>query len=299
MTPAHRAAGWLPIRHPPFCLDLCLESGQTFGWRQERGWWLGTIRRDVCAVRQVKDRLEFVSSVKPSEAARVLRHYFALDEDHPAVIAQFPVDAFLRKAVRFAGGLRILRQDPWECLAGFILSSTKQIIHIRQIWRKVSESWGQPIAPGAGWPCLHPFPCAATVARLSEAQLRACGMGFRAPYLLGAARRVADGGLDLESLRRLPTAGARDRLMALPGVGPKIANCVLLFSLDKADAFPVDTWIMKVLRAVYFRGKRRVSPARLIGFSAAHFGPYAGHAQQYLFHYARLNPLRLAMPGRS
>jgi N-glycosylase/DNA lyase len=124
-------------------------------------------------------------------------------------------------------------------------------------------------------------------------------MGFRAKYLRAAAQAVATGALDLDALRHLPLAQARERLMALPGVGRKIADCVLLFSLDFRQAFPVDVWIAHALRSLYFRG-RRVSPARLLAFTETHFGPEAGYAQQYLFHYARLNPQRVkARPPRT
>ncbi len=277
---------------PPFSLDLCLESGQAFGWRKVDGAWAGAIGQTAFLLRGVPNGLEWDASGPAGQASMQLQHYLALGEDHPTIVRQFPRDPFLMKAVRCCGGLRVLRQDPWECLAGFILSSTKQIAHIQQIWRNVALRWGTPMKPcgGDSSPIIHSFPGPSTLARRTEAELRGCAMGFRAPYLLEAARAVDGGTLNLETLRSLSTGEARGRLMALHGVGRKIADCVLLFSLGKSEAFPVDTWILKVLRHVYFRGKRKVTAKRLVQFAAVHFGPFGGHAQQYLFHYARMNP---------
>lgn len=225
----------------------------------------------------------------------MIREYLALDEDPEAIAAHFPRDAFLDDAVRFCGGIRVLRQDPWECLAGFILSSTKQILHIRQIWRKVSDLWGPELSLPVGH---HAFPGPSVLAKRTEKELRGCGMGFRAPNLLAAAQAVDSGRLRLQALREMPTTKAREELVKLRGVGEKIADCVLLFSLGKMEAFPVDTWILKVLKHAYFRGHRDITPSKLRFFATTHFGPYGGHAQQHLFHYIRMNPHLVAQPSK-
>ena len=131
------------------------------------------------------------------------------------------------------------------------------------------------------------FEC--TLAALTEAELRASGLGFRAAKLLATARRFAAGEINESQLRSAPRSDAERALRGLPGVGPKVANCVLLFALEHLDAFPIDVWIERVLRERYFRGKRRVTARRLREFSQDHFGPYGGYAQQYLFHHARTN----------
>jgi N-glycosylase/DNA lyase len=192
----------------------------------------------------------------------------------------------MRAAVAACHGLRLLRQDPWECLASFILSSTKQILQIRQIIARLCECFGEPLAVPAGEPPAWSFPTPARLADTTEAQLRACKMGFRAPYLLQAARRVAGGQLDLARLHGLPVAEARAELIQLHGVGRKIADCVLLFAYGFQSAFPVDVWVLRALRQLYFP-KRRVAPKKLRQFADEHFGVYAGYAQQYLFHYVR------------
>ncbi len=285
----------------PFSLDLCLRSGQTFGWRAAGHTWIGTVRDAAFVLRQRENRLVGVSSEPPGRAARILGDYFVLDGQPAAILRRFPDDSFLSECVRACPGLRILEQDPWECLAGFILSSTKRIDQIQQVWQRIAREWGRTLLLTAKSDppfqngrehvhAAHSFPEPMEIARLTEPALRACGTGFRAPYLLAAARAVAEGRLDFRQLRRSPLPEVRERLMKMPGVGPKIADCVALFSLGHHAAFPVDTWIGKVLRRVYFRRKRRPTLAQMEAFAARHFGPYAGHAQQYLFHHARMNP---------
>jgi len=201
-------------------------------------------------------------------------------------VRSFPDDEPMRAAVAACRGLRLLRQDPWECLASFILSSTKQIVQIRQITSLLCERYGQPLAVAPGWPAAFAFPSPASLARVTEAELRSCKMGFRAPYLLATARLIASGQLELARLPTLPVERARNELLALPGVGRKIADCVLLFAYGFQSAFPVDVWVMRALQQLYFP-RRRVRVQRLHQFAATHFGPCAGYAQQYLFHYIR------------
>jgi N-glycosylase/DNA lyase len=193
----------------------------------------------------------------------------------------------MRQSVAECHGLRLLRQDPWECLASFILSSTKQIVQIQQIVAELCCRFGEtlPVSPGHQMVCS--FPAASRLASASEADLRACKMGFRAPNLLRTACMVASGEINLASLNCMTADQARNELLRLPGVGNKIANCVLLFAYGFQEAFPVDVWVMKALRQLYFP-KRRPSSKRLERFTATYFGPYAGYAQQYLFHYMRV-----------
>jgi len=205
----------------------------------------------------------------------------------------------MRNAVAACRGLRVLRQEPWECLASFILSSTKQIVQIRQIIALLCERFGEPHCSGGLRPSrgggtqsavadrrYNSFPTPERIAAASDMELRACKMGFRAPHLLAAARQIADGKFDLEQPHRLPLAEAREELMKLRGVGGKIADCVLLFAYGFDCAFPVDVWVERALRQLYFP-RRRVTEKKLRHFAATHFGPHAGYAQQYLFHYMR------------
>lgn len=263
-----------------------LDSGQAFRWRAEGPAWVGVIGRRWLRLEAGSTSLA-ATTAEPVTDWGWLTHYLQLELDLDSVLQSFPQDEPMCAAIGACRGLRLLRQDPWECLASFILSSTKQIVQIRQIVSALCECFGEPVPVPPGVPPEQAFPSPARLAAASEAQLRACKMGFRAPYLLATARLVAEGQVDLAPLGRLPVEEARARLMELPGVGRKIADCVLLFAYGFPNAFPVDVWVMKALRTLYFPG-RRATLKRLHRFAATHFGPNSGYAQQYLFHYMRM-----------
>lgn len=267
-------------------LAATLNSGQAFRWRKVGAAWEGVVAGHWVSLCATEPGWVTATTLRPGDWGW-LTDYLQLDVDLSAILQGFPDDRPLRDAVEACRGLRLLRQDPWECLASFVLSSTKQIVQIRRIVATLCERFGSPVAVPAGHAPEFAFPTAARLAGGSEEELRACKMGFRARYLWRVAQRVAAGELDLAGLGNRPLTPARAALMNLPGVGRKIADCVLLFSLGFAAAFPIDVWVIKALRALYFQG-RRVSLPRLQAFATAHFGPYAGYAQQYLFHHMRL-----------
>ena len=278
----------LPVRD--YDLAATLGCGQAFRWTQRDGVWEGVIGRRWVRLRSVPQGIE----AGTPEAVREwewLTAYLQIELDLGSVLSTFPDDEPMRAAIAHCRGLRLLRQDPWECLASFILSSTKQIVQIQQIISLLCERFGEPLSTLPGASLTRAFPTAERLASATEAELRACKMGFRAPSLLAAARRIASRELDLESLRHLDVNAAREALVSLRGVGDKIANCALLFSHGFQQAFPIDVWVMKALRELYFP-RRRPTPQRLLNFTNTHFGPNAGYAQQYLFHYMRTRPGR-------
>jgi N-glycosylase/DNA lyase len=290
MKPETRPGILLPTTN--YDLAATLDSGQAFRWRQQGDFWIGVIGKNRVRLKQTNDGI-FAEADMPVENWDWLREFLQVDVDLKKILATFPDDEPMNRAIAACRGLRLLKQDPWECLASFILSATKQIVQIRQIVAQLCECFGQPLMDRAGGkdldvlPDLHyAFPSAEKIAILTEAQLRSCKMGFRAPNLLGAARHIAERKLDLESLRRLSYEEAQTELMKLRGVGEKIADCVLLFAYGFDSAFPVDVWIERALQTLYFP-RRRVSEKKLLHFAATHFGPHAGYAQQYLFHYMR------------
>ena len=267
-------------------LSATLGSGQAFGWDQDGSAWVGVIAGRGVRLWQTGEIIS-VATPEPVTDWRWLEHYLALDEDLATVLATFPDDAPLREAVAACRGLRLLRQDPWEALACFICSSTKQIVQIRQIVRMLRERYGASVPVPAGGAPAFAFPTPERLAALEEQDLRDCKLGFRAPYLLAAARRVASGELDLTAIRQMNLEEARARLMELNGVGRKVADCALLFGFGFPTAFPVDVWVRVALKRLYFPRARKLSPRRLEEFSSVHFGPNGGYAQQYLFHYVR------------
>ena len=276
---------FLPVRD--YDLATTLDSGQVFRWWKQNDSWTGVIGPRRVQLTQTGDVIR-AETATPVADWRWLRDYLQTETDLAAVLKTFPDDQPMRHAVAACGGLRLLRQDPWECLASFILSSTKQIVQIRQIVALLCEQFGEQLAPQPPIfnKLVFTFPSAQKIASLTEQDLRACKMGFRAPSLLAAARQIADGKFDLEKIRRLDYAAARAEFMKLRGVGGKIADCVLLFAYGFDSAFPVDVWIERALQQLYFP-RRRASEKRLRKFAATHFGPHAGYAQQYLFHYMR------------
>ena len=266
-----------PVRD--YDLAATLASGQAFRWRPVGEAWEGVVAGRWVRLRQVGDELH-AETIEPQPDWEWLREFLQLDVDLAAVVATFPDDEPMRASVAACRGLRLLRQEPWETLVSFICSSTKQIVQIQQIIALLCERFGEAVPGGRA------FPTAARLADATESELRGCKMGFRAPFVLAAAKAVASGELDLAHLHALPTTEARAALMGLHGVGRKIADCVLLFAYGKQDAFPVDVWVRRALTELYFP-RRRPSAKRLERFANTHFGPNAGYAQQYLFHYVR------------
>ena len=267
-------------------LDSTLTSGQAFSWRRTaEGHWHGWIDRRPCVVWAQGDALRAVGSgITRDSVAR----YFGIDLPVEKILASFPSDPWLDQARRFAPGLRVLRQEPWETLCNFVCSSLKQIVQIGQINHELRRAFGDDIGEG-----LHTFPDPVRLARATELQLRACKLGFRARHLFVAAKQVAASEVSLERVAAMPTDEARTELMRIRGVGEKVANCVLLFAYGRVEAFPIDVWVERVLRRLYFHNSQRVKHERLRTFADHHFGPYRGYAQQFLFHWIRKDPQAL------
>jgi N-glycosylase/DNA lyase len=269
------------LRAEVFDLSLSLTCGQVFHWRPIGAGYMGTIGETAVYAEQRGDEL-LVSAGCESLAA----HYFALDHPLERIYPTFPDDPAMQEALRFCRGLRILRQPLWECTATFITSSMKQVAHIAQMSDALRRRFGTPVRLGGEK--LYAYPTPEALARAAETDLRACSLGYRAANLRRSAEMIASGQLDLEALRGLPYSDALAGLLRLPGVGVKVANCALLFAFERLEAFPIDVWIERVLREIYFAKKRRVTAGRLRAFTETYFGPYGGYAQQYLFHFARM-----------
>ena len=274
------ARPWAALAAPDFDLDSTLGCGQVFHWEKAGAGYAGTIGDVPVAVEQYGAEV----LVTPG-CEEVAGRYFALDHPLAEIYATFPGDPAMSAAVGFCRGLRIVRQPAWECLATFITSSMKQVAHIAQMSHAIRRRFGARVMLGERE--LFTYPTPPVLAAADEAALRECRLGFRAKTLLGSARMIASGEVDLDAVARMDDDAARAELCRLPGVGVKVANCALLFGFGRVAAFPIDVWIERVLREIYFRGKRRPTTQRLREFSAGYFGAYGGYAQQYLFHHAR------------
>jgi N-glycosylase/DNA lyase len=273
--------------NPPFDLAATLESGQAHRWRKEDQWYSGVVRGNFIKVRQTPRGMEFCCQPWPEKAlVPILQSYFRLDDDLSSIYAAITQDSRVADMVARYPGLRVLRQEPWECLIAFICSANSNIPRIHQVMERMAESFGDPIAMNGE--VRHAFPTPAQLAEAGEAELRRLGLGFRAPYVDKAARRVLEKGLDLDALLHLPYAQAKEKLMECPGIGPKIADCILVFSLEKMEAFPIDVWVRRALAEWYFPGEKTPSNRVLEEWAHGYFGRYGGYAQQYLFHGRRL-----------
>ena len=277
----------LPVSGP-IDLDLTFSCGQAFRWTREGEGWRGIVgRADLEVSLAVPGRLSvLVRGQDPGREALV--RYFRLDQDprdhleHAEELRHLP-------GILPLFGLRLLQQDPWETLASFISSAASNIQKIGRSVEGVADRWGEEI-PGSP---RKSFPDAASVAAAGSRRLRATGLGFRAPYLADTARILATTGFDWEALREAPYEDARAELKKLPGVGPKIADCTLLFGLGRLEAYPVDRWIRRA--TLELAARRRAKDEELSRW-AARFGPGRGYLQQILFHLRRTQGPLPALP---
>ena len=252
------------IRHTCDC-------GQCFRFLPHEGGYLGVAYGKAIFVEEKPEGVVFHCDA--AEFGALWRRFFDLDTDYASVADKLPKDDFTTKAVEFGRGLRILRQEPWEALCSFIISQCNNIPRIQSIIGRLCSLFGDEIEWQGNK--LYTFPAASKLAELTAEDLAPLRCGYRAPYIINAAKAVAANSSFFEELEALDTLSARKKIMELEGVGPKVADCFLLFGMHKMDAFPVDTWMKKA--AVYYGGK----------FDSSLFGEYAGIAQQYIFYYAR------------
>lgn len=257
-----------------FALADTLDCGQAFRWEEcSNGLWQG-----VAFGRYLKlgmtDKGIILYNQTIEDYENVWKSYFDFERDYKGIIKILSADETLKKACGFASGIRILRQDAWETLCSFIISQNNNIPRIKGIINRLCESFGDELENG-----FFSFPSAERIAKLSLEDLAPLRSGFRAKYILDAAKRVASGEIDLLKISKYDTDLARGELMKIYGVGAKVADCVLLFGMGHIDALPKDVWIKRVLETLY--GGELPEYAR----------EYAGIAQQYLFHYARMTKL--------
>jgi N-glycosylase/DNA lyase len=282
----------LPLRpDQPFDLDATLSCGQAFRWdRAADGWWYGVVGNRVLKIRQDRDRLTFAGV-----PASFIQHYFSLDTDLGAIHASIDIDPFIHACIMKNRGLRIVRQPHWECTISYICSTNSNIPTIRRRIASIAEKFGEPVE-FEGKTC-YTFPEPSAIICEGHEGLTECRLGYRQPYVFGTSRSVADARCWADSICRLPYEEARRELMKLHGVGPKAADCILLFAFQKNEAFPVDVWIRRIVREHYLPDLSPDAPLAnreydtIRRFARKHFGEYCGWAQEYLYA-ARSPPLQ-------
>ena len=282
--------GKIAIAGEPIALTATLDGGQAFRWWQadqnDDSMFRGVIGDSLLVLSECDGGVEVtvLDDGPVSDALGKIADYLNASVDLGEFRQRFADDPCIGPAVRGYAGLRLLRQDPWECLVSFICSSTSNVPRIKLNVGGVAAAIGRRIGPSE---TDFEFPTASAMADAGEPRLRELGLGFRAKYVAGASQLAARGDLDLMALRGQSYGDAKERLMGINGVGEKIADCVLAFSLDKPEAFPVDRWTRRALEKWYGL------PPKLNNVAAGelarnHFGRYGAIAQQYMFHRERL-----------
>ena len=270
-------------RDQQFSLDQTLGCGQVFRWDQaDDGWWYGVVGRQVIKIRQDGQKLIFEGA-----PVRFIKEYFSLDVDLGSVLASINCDPFIGHAILQCAGLRLIRQPKWECLLSYICSTNSNIPMIRRRIGTIAEQFGKEIIfEGKKY---HTFPEPSAITCSGGKALTDCRLGYRTPYVFNTACAIGDMTRWEETITSMPFEKARRELMKLPGVGPKAADCVLLFAFQKYEAFPVDVWIRRIMQQHYIRTMNTDNPLtgreydRIQRFAREHFGDFCGYAQEYLY----------------
>ena len=282
----------------PFSLEHTLDCGQLFRWQKLGDWWYGVAADKVIKIKENGEQLIF--DVFPDTPNReFIERYLRLDDNLPSIFVEIDKDEHIRKAIRHLFGLRLIRQEPWECLISYICATYKSIPAIKKMVNSISRFYGKKLTfDGIDF---YTFPKPVDLAQLNCHDLRICGLGFRAERVVETAKRIENGNLFLNDLKHMNYSEAKRELLGLPGVGQKVADCVLLFSLEKLEAFPIDVWMKRAATSMYashfdssfikrVSGKGSITTKEyntIAQFGREYFGTYAGYAQEYLFHFLR------------
>ena len=277
----------------PLDLEISLLMGQAFRWSQNGKWLSGVVRGQFIRVRQTSPGLlEFHSSPGPDEAVtNLLSDYLRLEEDVLSIYREISgrhrkIDELVAKY----WGLRILRQEPWECLIAYCCSAPNSVRGITRLVERLATEYGEPLQLDGER--RHTFPSPEQLAQADEKELRERKFGLHTPRILQVARAVSNGSLDLDRLKTRCLPEAKEILLSYSGISHKIASCVSLFSLNKMEAFPVDRHISEALVKYCFNDLSKTQLRTLERRGQEYFGPYAGYAGQFLFHHMR--PVTLA-----
>ena len=253
-----------------------LDCGQAFRFSESDGIWRGVAMGRAITLTQEGNKITLFD-VDEEEFNSLWRGYFDLDRDYEMIKSSVSSNEILKKATDFSDGIHILRQEPWEAVCSFIISANNNIPRIKGIISRLCENFGKQVADG-----LFTFPSAERIAALTLDDLAVIKSGFRAKYILDAAQKFSRNQIDVEALYTLSIDEARNALMTIKGIGPKVADCALLFGWGRVECFPVDVWIRRAMN--HFFGENGL-PSEAV--------EYAGIVQQYLFYWARTTGLKI------
>ena len=275
---------------PSFNSKHIFECGQCFRWDEESdGSYTGIVRKNVINVKQVENRVVF-SSYGVDNLEKLVINYFDLTRNYEEIKDKLSkIDEHLARSIEYGSGIRILNQDLWETIISFIISANNNIPRIKGIINRISKNYGEKIEWNGKE--YYTFPMVEELAKASVEDLRALGLGFRDVRVYETTRKILEKQVDLEELHKeKDTQKVRDILLTLDGVGPKVADCILLFStLKRFDVFPIDVWVRRVMNELYIKNEdeTKVSKKEIEKLAKEKYGNLEGIAQQYLFFWKR------------
>jgi N-glycosylase/DNA lyase len=241
--------------------------------------WSGWIQNKPCYLQQLPNGIEvWGKELTPEEVI----HYFSIDLDLSKIGKEWKEDKYLQKAIKEAHGLQIIRDPWWECISNFICSSLKQIVHIQQLNQALRRGYGDQIKDYH----THQFPDFKIIAQSNEEELKKLKLGYRAKYLHQTAQLLAKGGFARNEMPENYDEALK-KMKQLSGIGDKVAQCILLYGGQYYEAFPVDVWVLRLVKELYFPKKKKLDPKEISKWAKEHFGPHAGIAQLYLFDWYR------------
>lgn len=272
-----------------FCMKHIFECGQCFRWNKEEDKsYTGVIKDAVLNVKQEKNKIIFRGICK-GDLKKVVREYFDLDNNYEIIKEKLlKIDNFMKESIEFGDGIRILNQDLWECIISFIISANNNIPRIKKIIEAISKEYGKEIS----WrgKKYYFFPSIEALSKASVEDLRKLGTGFRDKRIYNTTKKIYEKEVDLDEIKQLKSSEEiEEKLLTLDGVGNKVANCIMLFSLKRYDVFPIDVWVRRVMNDLYLHkeNEKEVDKKELQAFAEEKYKDLAGLAQQYLFYWRR------------
>jgi N-glycosylase/DNA lyase len=289
----------------PFNLEATLCCGQVFRWERASKTWYGVIGEMMVQIKQ--DHHDLLFQTHPQDfSSSFIQRYFRFQDDLPKILTNIDQDPLIHVAINALFGLRLIRQEPWECLISYLCATYANISRIKDMLERLSRRFGKKLHFKGK--TFYSFPTRKALAQATVKDLLKCNLGYRAPYILNTAKLVNSTQFDLAALAQLPYVEGRRYLLTLKGVGPKVADCVLLFSQNKLEAFPVDVWIKRIVtayapyrdtsRELHLTDGQNLKNRQIAEFGRQYFGRYAGYAQEYLYSYYR-GRMRNAVNNRS
>jgi len=266
-------------------IDNSINSGQVFLWQKNKNYWYGIDGQNILKISQ-EGKIKSMQNMKTS--------FLRKNDDIEKIIKSISKDKTIKKAVKKYEGLRIFNQDPFQCMISFIISSNSNIQKIKSSLEKISRKFGKKVIIEDQEFLLFPKP--EKIAEASISEIKTCGVGYRAPFIKEAAKMVTEKKINFEYLKKSNYDETKRNLRLIPGIGNKVADCIMLFSLNKLDAFPLDTWMIKILEKYYSKEfqietktitekQYEILHEKIVDY----FGPYCGFAQQFLFKMEREN----------